>query len=265
VTGDAPNTEYGDRDAVLPNEVLRTVVGSGVHGLAVEGTDDHDEMGVYVEPAATVLGLGRRQDTYTWRTRPEGHRSGPGDTDLVVYSLRHFLRLAVQGNPSLLVPLYAPADAVLIEQPLGAELRGLADRIVSAESGQRYLGYLRGQRERMLGGGKQGRVPNRPELVERYGFDTKYAGHAVRLGLQGVELLERGGLTLPMRPADRDLVLGVRTGRYTLPEVDAMVEALDAQLVRLLARPHGLAVRPEPDREALTRWSVEAHQRHWSA
>jgi uncharacterized protein len=41
----------------LAGEILRTVVGSGVHGIAIAGTDDHDEMGVYVEPPTRVIGL----------------------------------------------------------------------------------------------------------------------------------------------------------------------------------------------------------------
>ena len=32
-------TEYGDRDIALGGEILRTVVGSGVHGIAIAGTD----------------------------------------------------------------------------------------------------------------------------------------------------------------------------------------------------------------------------------
>ncbi len=44
------HTEYGNRDVAMSGEILRTVVGSGVHGIAIEGTDDHDEMGVFVEP-----------------------------------------------------------------------------------------------------------------------------------------------------------------------------------------------------------------------
>lgn len=50
-------TEYGDRGAALAGEILRTVVGSGVHGIAIPGTDDHDEMGVYIEPPEVVLGI----------------------------------------------------------------------------------------------------------------------------------------------------------------------------------------------------------------
>lgn len=44
------HTEYGNRDVARGGEILRTVVGCGVHGIAIAGTDDHDEMGVYIEP-----------------------------------------------------------------------------------------------------------------------------------------------------------------------------------------------------------------------
>ena len=78
------NVEYGDREVALPNEILRSVVGSGVHGIAIEGTDDHDEMGVYIEPPEYLLGVEQHRQDYIWRTQPEGVRSGHGDTDLVL-------------------------------------------------------------------------------------------------------------------------------------------------------------------------------------
>jgi hypothetical protein len=79
-----------------------------VHGIAIAGTDDHDEMGVFVEPPERVLGLVGPVPHYVFRTQPEGARSGPGDVDLVLYSLRKYLRLATKGNPTALLPLYAP-------------------------------------------------------------------------------------------------------------------------------------------------------------
>ena len=40
--------------------------------------------------------------------------------------------------------------------------------------------------------GQAGAHTNRPELVAAHGYDTKYAMHALRLGLQGIELLTTG-------------------------------------------------------------------------
>ena len=51
------------------------------------------------------------------------------------------------------------------------------------------------QRERMIGTRGQMNV-TRPELISKYGYDTKYAGHLVRLGYQGIEVMLSGGLTL---------------------------------------------------------------------
>lgn len=101
------NVQYGDPTIALPNEILRSVVGSGVRGIAIAGTDDH-EMGVYIELPKYVLGTDRHRDDYIWRTQPEGVRSGHGDTDLVLYSLRKYLRLAIKGNPTVMLPLFAP-------------------------------------------------------------------------------------------------------------------------------------------------------------
>src|SRR6478736_904721 len=58
--------------------ILRVLVGSGVHGTAVEGQDDRDEMGICVEPPEYVVGL-RSFEQYIFRTQAEGVRSGPGD------------------------------------------------------------------------------------------------------------------------------------------------------------------------------------------
>ena len=50
-------------------EVLRTQVGSGVHGVSIEGTDDRDEMGMCVEGPQSVIGL-RRFEQYEFLVLP---------------------------------------------------------------------------------------------------------------------------------------------------------------------------------------------------
>jgi hypothetical protein len=68
-----------------------------------------------------------------------------------------------------------------------AELIANAHRFVSRLAASRFLGYLQSQRAAMTG--EVGAHTNRPELVAEHGYDTKYAMHALRLGVQGVELL----------------------------------------------------------------------------
>lgn len=247
-----------DRELATRNEILRTRVGSTVHGCGIDDQDDRDELGICVEPPEYVLGLGQFEQ-YVHRTQPEGVRSGPGDLDLTIYSLRKWTRLAVQGNPSILVPLYVPKSDVVLATELGRELRELRDVFVSRQAGHRFLGYLRGQREKLLG--QRGNVTKRPELVERYGFDTKFAYHMVRLGLQGVELLETGRLTLPLGEHDREWLVALRRGERTLGEALETTEHLEAKLA-LLVRTDG-CLRVEPDYGRVNQVLVDLHMKHW--
>lgn len=255
-------TTYGPLDYAHENTILRTVVGSEVHGLAVNGTDDHDEMGIYIEPPEAVLGAEPMEQRAVWRTQPEGARSGPGDTDLVLYSLRRYMDLALKGNPTVLLPLFAPPPAVLQVNINGAGLRGLRGEFLTLAAVRRFVGYLDSQHERMMGGGKRNRVPNRPELVERYGYDTKYASHALRLAYQGWQIVTERDLTLPMPETQRDEVLAVKTGGYSRDEVSARVQQLRGEILDAIDR-NPAQLPAEPDRARLSYFMVTAHRVHW--
>ena len=253
--------EYGDPAVALGEEILRSVVGSGVHGIAIEGTDDHDEMGVYIEPPSYVLGVEKHREDYVWRTQPEGVRSGHGDTDLILYSLRKYLRLAIKGNPTVMLPLFAPEESLLVVAPLGEELRAMRSAFLSQQAVERFLGYMHSQHERMLGQSKRN-VPNRPELIERYGWDVKYGSHALRLAYQGLEIASTGVLTLPLPAEQRERVLSVKRGEVPREEVSAEISALEAK-VRGLLDTGGTPLPATADHDVISEWAVSAQRRHW--
>lgn len=236
--------------------ILRVQVGSGVHGTAIQGQDDRDEMGICVEPPEYVIGL-ERFEQYIFRTQPEGHRSGPGDLDLIVYSLRKWVRLALQGNPTVLLPLFVPENEIVEIDDLGRELRAKPEIVLSRQAGMRFIGYLRSQRAGMLG---LKRHTNRPELIEKYGFDAKYAMHMVRLGVQGVELLETGKITLPIPEPWLTWLRDLRQGKHTKQEALAAANELEAELEKLITS----SPLPErPDRDRANAWLQQAYQRVW--
>ena len=248
--------------------ILRATVGSTVHGLHHGGQDDRDEMAVFVEPPEYLLGLARARgikgglygfEHYVERTQPEGVRSGPGDLDLVAYSLRKYMRLALKGHPTILLLLFVPEALIETKTILGDELRSLAPAILSQRAGRGYLGYLHGQKERLLGVRGQKRV-NRPELVEAHGYDTKYAMHAARLGYQGLELLETGRVTLPMSEPERSRVMAIRTGERTLDEAIEEIDEVERRLGEALER---TSLPAAPDRTTVDRFLVDAHRRAW--
>jgi hypothetical protein len=143
-------------------------------------------------------------------------------------------------------------------------LRALAPALLSRKAVHRFVGYMSAQRERLLGRGRRGRVPNRPELVARYGYDVKYASHALRLAYQGLEIVRDGRLTLPMPEHERERVLRVKRG--DLPVMAEVLDEIDTVQREIETRLAGgrTSLPAEPDWDTISAWSVNAHRQHWS-
>lgn len=263
--------------ATLPTgfvELLRVEVGSTAHGIGV-GDDDLDQMGVCIEPPEYTIGgkSYRGQagfEQFEFRTAWQRHgivstrhqpqpKSEPGDLDLNIYSLRKWCRMALSGNPTTLLLLYSPKVAV--ETAQGTRLRALHDAFRSRHVGTAYARYLDRQRARLIGTKGQKDV-NRPELVESFGYDVKYAAHVIRLGVQGCEYLQTGQLSVPMREADRDLVRAVRRGSIPFADVVRMADELERHLHRLIGSVN-LQLPPEPDTARVQRFLVDTYQDVW--
>lgn len=231
----------------------------------LSGTDDRDEMGICVEPRRYIIGFGKFEQ-WVYRSAEEregfvGARSQAGDLDLTIYSLRKWARLALQGNPTVLLLLYLPDEAIVIRTTAGDRLRGLASAFASKHAGKRFLGYLEAQLQRLVGERGQ-RDVNRFELVEEFGYDTKYAMHMLRLGHQGVEFLESGRLFLPMREPVRSHLMDVRRGRIPLVDVLAEGRELESRLSGLL---ESSPLPIEPDLEAVENFVMDTYTAAWAS
>lgn len=249
---------------VAPHTILRGLVGSTGYGLNVgDGVDDRDEMGVMIEPLEVAMGLAPFEQfiyrTAVERTGQHNTKSQAGDLDLCVYTLHKYVRLALKGNPSILALLFVPYDKLVFCDNIGLDLIGQTCKIVSKRAGSAFLGYLQAQRQRLLGERGQMRS-NRPELVEKYGFNTKYARHMLRLGHQGVELLTTGHLTMPLAEPLRSELRGLRTGGMPLQEALTRAGELEREIKELL---ESSPLRPEPDSEAIEKWMIETYRNKW--
>ncbi len=248
--------------------LIRCEVGSGVHGMAIAGTDDRDEMGICVEPWTTVIGS-KTFGHYGFRTAEHGKTfpkgesptSGPDDLDLIVYGLRRWARLAAKGTPTVLTPLWVPDSKIEFINDFGKELRELAPMFASKSAGQQFKGYLRSQRDGLMGkrsGGTRNR--GRADLRAKYGFDTKFAAHMVRLGIQGVEYMKTGKVTLPMEEPDLTWLRDLKQGRHTLEEALARAETLEAEI----SKAQETSKLPDhPDRRGIDYWLSSVHRRFW--
>ncbi len=246
--------------------ILQTTVGSRVHGLHPDdGTEDEDQMAIVVEPLE-VSGVslhdrfsrkGFSYRTAVIRERRENVRSRAGDLDLVYYGLRKFVHLALKSNPTVLIPLFSQDHQIITLA--GQQLQDLASKFVSQECYGAFRGYMHNQRER-LEGRRGGKDVNRPELVERYGFDTKYAMHACRLAFQGTEILSTGRLSLPMKDEPRTWLLRVRRGEIPLAEVIEQMTDLESNLESAKKRS---PLQKHPNTFLVQEWMLKVYFDAW--
>lgn len=197
------------------------VGGSQLHGVKLEGKDDHDIYGVYIEtPECSIW---REFEHFVTSTSPQTERNKATDVDVTCYSLRKFARLAAAGNPTILHMLFTPAQDG--ETEWGAVLKARASFLASSHA-RKYKGYANAQLRRMMGEHGRGKHGQRPELERKFGYDVKAAMHTLRLLHEGIELVGKGWVTLPRPEPERSGLLAVRRGEWSADRVVAEANRL---------------------------------------
>lgn len=264
--GDVFATQHSTRDCwriAQRGLILLSEIGSTMHGVSSADTgDDLDLMGVCVEPPEESLGLGLFEQ-YEYRDRAVNERSQEGDTDLVVYGFRKWVKLAATGNPTVIMLLFSDPESHVKETDedgFGWILRDQFPYFMSRQSGHRFLGYLDGQVRRYLSPSlTDSKHASRPELVEKYGWDTKTGYHALRLAIQGKQLMDSQHIQLPMTPDDRQFLLAVRHGEFTREWV---IDEVDRRIALLKTAIEMSRLPDDPDYPAINQW-MASFQRHW--
>lgn len=230
------------------------VGGSELHGAKVHGTDDLDIYGVYVEPPELVLGLDSMPH-FVWSTAGNERRNGPKDIDVTLYSLKKWAGLACKGNPTALHFLFTKTA---VRNKTWSKILKSKDVFLSRACMPQFLGFADAQLKRMTGQKGRGKKGQRPEFEETYGYDVKSGMHVLRLLYECRELVLTGKITLP-RP-ERDLLIRVRTGKYSMDRVLAMAQKEFAECEEA-ARTSFL---PEKiDRAAVSKLLAESYRMHW--
>lgn len=235
----------------------------GEYGSVAQGTatdqSDHDYMGVVIETREQVIGLDNFETKRTSDAKT-GEKSKPGESDTTYHGLRKFVHLAASGNPTVGSILALPKYEVMT--PLGAYLVENRDAFWSLKGGKAYLGYLHAQIKKL----EEFSKPKRPELVDEYGYDVKFAYHAYRLGVQGAEYLFFKSPNIPMFGTPLLVAKRFRAGEYTYTEAMEILYQTEDKLQDVLDAysSSGAGCPAEPNRDRLNSLLVEMHEDYWN-
>jgi predicted nucleotidyltransferase len=211
------------------------------------GTDDTDYMGVCIAPVECYFGLQHLEGRNYWE----------GSNDIVIYEIRKFCRLLVQSNPNVLSFLWNKRDMFIKRTGAGEHILVNKHLFSSLQAYPAFIGYAQSQLHKMRSQSYQGYMGDkRKQLVNKFGYDTKNAAHLIRLLKMGKEFLQTGELNV-YRTDDREFLLDIKRGEYTLERIELMANALFAEIEAT----KGLSKLPEfPDVEKIEKLLIDIIQ-----
>jgi predicted nucleotidyltransferase len=244
-----------ERDMAEKNLILKVQVGSHLYGTNTE-TSDKDYIGVFIPEKDYVLGM-LKCEQVELNTNPSssGRRNTKEDTDCTLYSLPKFIHLASQNNPNVLEVLFAPKQNIIFCNKFGARLLEAAPFFVSKRVNHTFLGFAISQKKKLI---HREYVGERKALVEKYGYDVKFAYHLIRLLLEGCELLQTHKLTLPL--PDAELLTAIKTGQLKQEHILQGAEELEKLFEKVY---NESTLQQTANFEELNKLQITMIQDHW--
>jgi len=167
-------------------DILSVVVGSRLHGLH-QDTSDTDIRGIFQEDIEELISPFRTPKTTHWTE---------GDEDNTSYELRHFCKMAVQGNPTILEILWS--NQVVHTTPAGTYLQMWRhDFLDSHNIYEAHKGYAHNQYKKM-------------NLFEPDARTPKFAVAYLRSLRQGIDLLLTGDFSPQVAEGDKEFLMEVK-------------------------------------------------------
>ena len=133
--------------------------------------------------------------------------------DLSIFNIVKYFELCRQNNPNMIDSLFTPENCVIHCTQVGRMVRDARRLFLSKECWVKFRGYAHSQLHKMETKNPEG---GRSEIVEKFGYDVKFAYHLIRLFDECEQILLEGDIDL-MRA--REVMKAIRRGEWTEDEI----------------------------------------------
>lgn len=219
------------------NLILRYYTGSKLYGTQTPESDT-DIAGIFIAPREYYLGFNSVKEVdFSVVDKLENGKNSANAVDEKYYELRQFMKLAMQNNPNIIEQLFVPKNLILTKTVVGEKLKNMAYLFPHAGAYDRFIGYAISQRKKLLNQTPEhisNKSSHRKDLIEKYGYDTKFAHHLIRLLWEGCELFHKHRIVFPLAIADE--LIAIKTGQKSLKQVLYMADKLEEELVNSKSR-----------------------------
>lgn len=218
-----------DRGLIKPpkyveNPHYEVVVGSVMYGVS-DDLSDMDINGFCIPPrevifphlAGEIEGFSRQRKRFEQFQQHGIHEESTDRIyDVTVYSIVKFFMLAMEDNPNILECLFAPDNVILHITSVGNMVRDKRRSFLHKGCWPKFKGYAYSQLHKARSKSPE-EGSKRSEIRKRYGMDTKFLYHVVRLLYEAEMILGEGDLDLQR---NREHLKSIKRGEVSQEEIE---------------------------------------------
>lgn len=255
---------------VVSNSCYLTIMGSHAYGVAdtsvKDKIPDYDVYGFCIPPKDVIFphlrgeipGFGTPGPKFEQYQKHHIHDTdalgGAGqEWDLQIFNIVKFFELCRENNPNMIDSLFTPENCIIHSTQVGRLVRDKRKLFLSKEAWKKFRGYAWSQMHKMDTKNPEG---GRKEIVDKFGYDVKFAYHVIRLLDEAEQIILTGDMDLQRC---REAMKAIRRGEWKIEDVRAWAmekeKALEAAYVncKLPDRP------PEGELKTLLLHCLEEH------
>lgn len=251
----------------LPQNIhYEVVTGSVAYGISSD-TSDMDVVGfcipkkedLFPHLRGEILGFGRQTQRFeVWQQHHVMDAEARQEYDFSIYSIVKYFQLAMENNPNILDTLFTPQRCVLFCSPIAQMVRENRRQFLHKGSYHKFKGYLFSQLHKIEQKTNSSN-PKRAANIAEHGFDTKFASHAVRLGLECEQILIEGDLDIER---NREMLKSIRRGEWSIDRIKEFCSQKERHLDDLY---HSTTLQHSPDEEAIRELLMNCLEHHYGS
>lgn len=249
---------------VTGSTMYETIMGSMAYGVSSDSSD-MDVYGFCMPPKSVVFphtagyipGFSTQVPSFDQYQEHHVRESDTGrEYDLNIYSIIKYFRLVMENNPNMIDSLFTPSNMVLTSTRISNMVRDERKMFLHKGAWHKFKGYAYGQMQKMKT--KEPDVNSkRYEMVQKYGYDVKFAYHVVRLLDEVEQILTEGDIDL-MR--NREQLKSIRRGDWKLKDIEEHFARREKELQTLYTTS---SLPYKPDEQRITKLLVNCMEEHY--
>jgi len=219
---------------IVDNLQYETIVGSQAYGCQTDQSD-YDICGFTIPPKQFIVpnlfgyihGFDNNIPIFKQFQTPGKFIYKKKEAEGTIFSIVRYFRLVANNNPNMLDSLFTREQLHTHITRIGKMVLENRRIFVSKQCWHTFRGYAMSQKDKM-----QKKVPEgkRVAIVEKYGYDVKFASHLVRLLLEVEELLTTGEMDLMKH---NEVLKSIRRGEWEIQRILDFFERNEARLEKL--------------------------------